>query len=249
MPAPLVSVITVVYNAERLIERTIRSVAAQKGVTFEHIIMDGASKDGTLAKIQSMMNTAMTVYSEADSGIYDAMNKAMNKASGSFIIFMNAGDEFYDDGALECALSGHENADFIYGNTAVVDEQGNVLGDRRLQPPAQLNWRSLQRGMCVSHQSMLVRRSVAEPYNLNYRISADIDWTIRMLKKSDHVVNANGYIAKFLEGGVSSSRRKEGLKERFRIMVKHYGWFTTVFNHAVILMRFVWHRITRSSMT
>jgi glycosyltransferase involved in cell wall biosynthesis len=249
MPAPLVSVITVVYNAERLIERTIRSVAAQKGVTFEHIIMDGASKDHTLAMIHAMSNSVLRVYSESDSGIYDAMNKAMAKATGSFIIFMNAGDEFYDDSALVRAISGNQDADFIYGNTAVVDEKGNVLGDRRLQPPAQLNWRSLQRGMCVSHQSMLVRSSVAESYNLNYRISADIDWTIRMLKKSDHIVNANGYIAKFLEGGLSSSRRKEGLKERFRIMVKHYGWFTTVFNHAIILMRFVWHRITRSSMT
>lgn len=247
--APMCSIITVVYNAEALVARTLRSVASQTFQSYEHWIIDGCSKDNTLQVVEQNKHSRMHVLSERDAGIYDAMNKGLQKASGRFVIFMNAGDEFYDASALERALKGHEDTDFIYGNTAVVDASGAVLGDRRLTPPESLSWRSLQRGMCVSHQSMLVRRELTEPYDLHYRISADVDWTIRMLKKSKRVVNVHGYIARFLEGGVSSSRRNDGLKERFRIFVKHYGLLTAVFNHGIIALRFVVHRITRKSMT
>ncbi len=247
--APLCSIITVVYNAESLIERTIFSVQKQTLQSFEHIIIDGASTDGTLKVVERYASPTRRVYSERDSGIYDAMNKGLNHARGVFIIFMNAGDEFYDENVLHKAIVGNEDVDFIYGETAVVDEKGNVLGDRRLKPPAVLTWKSLQRGMCVSHQSIFVRRELAEPFDLHYKISGDIDWTIRMLRKSKRIVNARCYVSKFLEGGVSASRRKQGLKERFRIMSKHYGIFTTLFNHLVILLRYPLHRLTRKSMT
>jgi glycosyltransferase involved in cell wall biosynthesis len=177
------------------------------------------------------------------------MNKGLQRAKGTFIIFMNAGDEFFDEFVLERALASHRDADFIYGETVVVDEAGNVLGNRRLSPPKVLYWRSLQRGMCVSHQSIFMRRELAEPYNLEYRISGDIDWTIRMLRKSHSIVNAHSTISKFLEGGVSASRRKQGLVERFEIMRKHYGLLTTLLNHVIILLRYPLHKLTRKSMT
>jgi glycosyltransferase involved in cell wall biosynthesis len=247
--SPLCSVITVVYNAEKLVERTLRSVQEQTLQSYEHLIIDGASSDDTLQIVERYKRPGLEVYSERDKGIYDAMNKGMRKARGRFVIFMNAGDEFYDVNVLERALAGNEAADFIYGQTTVVDEQGNVLGDRRLAPPETLTWRSLQLGMCVSHQSIFVRRELVEDYNLNYRISADIDWTIRMLRKSKRIVNAHIHISKFLEGGVSASRRKLGLKERFHIMREHYGLATTLFNHLVILLRYPLQRMTRKSMT
>lgn len=249
MSLPQISVITVVYNGARWIERTMQSVASQRNVVLEHIIMDGASTDGTAAIATQGANDFVRFFSEPDKGIYDAMNKALTKATGDFVIFMNAGDEFYDEQTLQRALQSGEGADFIYGNTAVVDAEGRLMGDRRLSPPAKLNWRSMQYGMCVSHQSMIVRRSLVEPFDLHYRISADIDWTIRMLQKASKIHYANGYIAKFLEGGVSSTRRREGLKERFQIMCKYYGAVRTLFNHFVIAVRFVWHRLTRRSMT
>jgi glycosyltransferase involved in cell wall biosynthesis len=246
---PLCSIITVVYNAESLIERTLRSAAHQTVQDFEHWIIDGASSDGTLKVVERYKHARMHVVSERDKGIYDAMNKGLAHATGKYVIFMNAGDEFYDSHVLERALKQHDGADFIYGETAVVDEAGSILGNRRLSPPAHLNWRSLQRGMCVSHQSIFMRRELAEPYDLSYRISGDIDWTIRMLRNSKSIVNAGGYISKFLEGGVSASRRNQGLKERFHIMRKHYGLFTTLFNHFIILVRYPVHRLTRKSMT
>jgi glycosyltransferase involved in cell wall biosynthesis len=249
LQTPLCSIITVVYNAESLIERTLLSAAHQTVQDFEHWIIDGASTDCTLTVVERYKHARMHVVSERDKGIYDAMNKGLARATGKYVIFMNAGDEFYDNQVLERALTQHDGADFIYGETAVVDDAGNILGNRRLSPPSRLNWRSLQRGMCVSHQSIFMRRELAESYDLNYRISGDIDWTIRMLRKSKSIVNAEGYISKFLEGGVSASRRNQGLKERFHIMCKHYGLIATLFNHFVILLRYPVHRLTRKSMT
>jgi glycosyltransferase involved in cell wall biosynthesis len=249
MQAPVVTVITVVFNGEQFIERTLRSVQAQRGVALEHLIIDGASKDGTMTIIDRMKNASTVVVSERDSGIYDAMNKGLARARGTFIIFMNAGDEFADELALSRAIDGNVNADFIYGNTLVVDDKGAVLGDRRLSPPPQLTWRSFQHGMCVSHQSMLVRRTLALPFDLQYKISADIDWTIRVLKQCRVIVNANAYIARFLEGGVSAARRKEGLKERFRIMQRHYGLIPTLINHLFIALRYPVQWVFRKSMT
>jgi len=246
---PLCSIITVVYNAEELVERTLKSVAEQSLQELEHWIIDGASTDTTLQVVERFRHSRMHVVSERDAGIYDAMNKGLMRATGTFVIFLNAGDEFYDAQVLERALKQNGHADFIYGETAVVDVKGSMLGDRRLKPPAVLTWKSLQRGMCVSHQSIFMRRELAEPYDLHYRISADIDWTIRMLRKSSSSVNAKCYISKFLEGGVSTSRRNQGLRERFQIMRRHYGLLSTLINHVIILLRYPVHRLTRKSMT
>lgn len=247
---PKVSVITVVYNAEKLIERTLLSVLGQSYKNIESLIIDGKSKDQTLAVVAQFKDDRIRVISEADKGIYDAMNKGIKNATGEYIIFINAGDEFYDSATLANILNNQsKNADVYYGNTVVVNEKGEVLGDRRLAPPENLNWQSLQFGMCVSHQSILAKREIAPEYNLSYKISADIDWTIRLLKQAKSIINTHQYVSKFLEGGVSSSRRKQGLKERFAIMRDHYGLARTLMNHAFITLRFVKHLFTKRSMT
>ena len=246
----MLSIITITFQAEAYIERTLQSIAEQgHREAIEFIVIDGASKDSTLDLLKRSPIKIDQLISEKDHGIYDAMNKGLAKASGTFVIFMNAGDEFADEVALSRAMDGNANADFIYGNTLVVDEGGTVLGDRRLSPPPQLTWRSFNHGMCVSHQSMLVRRTLAVPFDLSYKISADIDWTIRVLKQCKDIVNANAYIARFLEGGVSAARRKEGLKERFQIMRRHYGLIPTLFNHLFIALRYPLQRVFRKSMT
>ncbi|MBX7050671.1 MAG: glycosyltransferase [Flavobacteriales bacterium] len=245
---PVVSIITVVYNASAVIDRTMRSVAAQTWPEIEHIIIDGVSKDDTLEKVAQYLHPNLHVFSEPDKGIYDAMNKGIRRATGDYIIFMNAGDEFYSPDVLQKILSMPEG-DFYYGNTMVVDDHGKELGERRLHPPKNLNWKSLQFGMCVSHQSILVKRSICVSYDLNYKISGDIDWTIRVLKNAKNVIDSGIFVSKFLEGGVSTSKRKQGLKERFAILSHHYGIVRTIFNHMFILLRFIWHKLTRNNMT
>ena len=245
---PKISIITVVYNGHSLIERTINSVITQSYMNIEYIIIDGGSSDGTLEIAERYQSKIAVILSGKDNGIYDAMNKGLKIASGEYVLFLNAGDELFADQILEniFALGA---ADVYYGNTAVVSENGRILGDRRLSPPELLTWKSLQYGMCVSHQSFIAKRSLCQSYDLNYSISADIDWVIEVLKKSKVIINTHSYISRFLEGGASNKRMKKALRERFSIMIKHYGFIYTVLNHAYILLRYPFHRLSKRSMT
>ena len=238
-----------VYNAAGLVERTMKSVASQSWTNLQHVVVDGASGDDTLRVVEKFSRPALKVFSEKDKGIYDAMNKGLDLAEGDYVLFLNAGDELFSATTIEDIMRSESGADVYYGNTAVVDNNGLVLGDRRLSPPEYLDWKSLRHGMLVSHQSMLVRSSIAVKYDLQYRISSDIDWTIRVLKNARKVVNTHIYISKFLEGGVSTSQRKRGLKERFSIMKKHYGIASTLWDHGFIAMRFVRHLFTKKNFT
>jgi|1185.fasta_scaffold247092_2 glycosyltransferase involved in cell wall biosynthesis len=246
---PKISIITVVFNAQALIEQTIKSVLEQTYPLIEYIIIDGASTDHTLQIIEPYRSRLAFMLSEKDTGIYDAMNKGLKAATGEYVLFLNAGDLLNDSKVIEMIFNQAANADVYYGNTTIIDSQGNNLGDRRLKPPANLNWKSLRFGMCVSHQSFIAKRSLCEPYDVQYSLSSDIDWVIRILKKSHSMVNVNQTISKFLKGGSSAKGRTKALKERFKIMVIHYGFIPTVFNHIYIVLRFPIHRLFRKSMS
>lgn len=247
--SPKISVITVVYNAVALIERTVKSVAEQDYTGIEYVVVDGGSTDGTLEKLKGYSKYIAVLESGKDNGIYDAMNKGLKLATGDYVLFLNAGDVLDSTDTISKIFAITPDADAYYGNTRVVNENGEVLGDRRLKPPTKLDWKSLQYGMCVSHQSFIVKRLLCDFYNTDYRISADIDWVINALKQCDRVVNTHRYISRFLEGGTSDRRRKKALRERFAIMVKHYGFFNTLLNHFFILLRWPIHKLSRRSMT
>ena len=95
--------------------------------------------------------------------------------------------------------------------------------------------------MSVSHQAIYVRRSLAEPFDRSYHLSADIDWILNVAKKSKKIVNTNQYVAKYLVGGMSKKRHRQSLKERFDIMKKHCGLVRTLFNHLVIAFNLGWY--------
>lgn len=247
---PKISIITVVYNAEYLIERTIESVLSQTYPNIEYIIIDGASTDKTLLVINKYSNKIPLIKSERDKGIYDAMNKGLALSTGEYVLFLNAGDELYEPQTLENIFKSTPFADVYYGNTAVVDMNRNILGDRRLTPPEQLNWMSFKYGMNVSHQSFIAKRSLCEPYDLTYKLAADIDWIIKILKKSKSIYfYHNSYISKFLEGGLTTQKRKLAWEERYAVLAKHYGYLPNIFNHIYIVMRFIIHKFTHKSMT
>jgi glycosyltransferase involved in cell wall biosynthesis len=244
--SPLISVITVVFQAEGLIERTLKSVCGQTlREKIEIVLVDGASKDRTVAMAKPFLQPTDVLISEPDKGIYDAMNKGLHAARGTFVIFINAGDELFEADTLERLLASGTDGDLYYGETALVNDAGEVLGSRRLTPPKQLNRNSLRYGMCVSHQSILARRSLCPDYDTRYRISADIDWTIRLLERCKKTVYTEAFVSKFLLGGVSSARRKQGLIERWNILSHHYGLMGNVLNHGWIALRFLIHRFTK----
>ena len=233
IPGPLISVITVVKNGEEHIGRTIESVIGQTYKQIEYIIIDGKSTDLTLDVIAGFEGVDQLL-SEPDSGLYDAMNKGLKMASGAYVWFLNTGDQIYSKDTVELMVAGLEGLpDIIYGGTMIIDEEQNEIGDRRLKPPAQLTWLSFRQGMVVCHQSFIVKRVGAPEYNLDYRLSADIDWAIRAAKYATQIHNSNMVLSRFLEGGLTEHNIKAGLKERFKIMKGFYGWIPTILRHFV----------------
>lgn len=238
---PRFSIITVTYNAGDLLERTIASVLNQKSFNYEYIIVDGGSKDNTLDVIRRYEPHINRWISEPDTGIYDAMNKALGMVQGEYIHFLNAGDTFNSEEVLSRLEEITESRpDVVYGETAIVDGENRIVAMRRLKAPKQLTWRSFRNGMVVCHQSFLIKRKLAPQYNLRFKLSADFDWCIRGMKEAKRLVHADITIANFLEGGLSSARRKASLKERYEIMCLHYGVLSTAAFHVWFAFRFAW---------
>lgn len=238
---PKFSIITVTYNAENVLEDTIESVITQTYKNVEYIIIDGASTDGTLAIIEKYKER-IRVISEPDKGLYDAMNKGIKLATGDYLCFLNAGDSFHEDDSLQLmvhSIHGSELPDILYGETAIVDNARHFLHMRRLSAPERLNWKRFKQGMLVCHQAFFPRHTLLEPYNLDYRFSADFDWCIRLMKKAHTLHNTHLTIIDYLDEGMTTQNQKASLKERFRIMVKHYGWFSTVAHHAWFVLRLI----------
>lgn len=238
---PLISVITVVYNGEQHIGKTIESVLGQTYKQIEYIIIDGDSTDNTLDVIGGFEGVSLLI-SEPDSGLYDAMNKGLKAASGDYVWFLNTGDQIYSKDTVENMVAGLKGQpDIIYGGTMIIDENQNEIGDRRLRPPEKLTWLSFRKGMVVCHQSLLVRRKLAPQYNLTYLLSSDIDWAIRAAKKAALTHNAGMILSRFLEGGMTEHNIKAGLKERFKIMREFYGLIPTIFRHFIFGIRLFYY--------
>ena len=241
-PHPKFSIITVTYNAEKVLEDTIQSVIFQTYRNVEYIIVDGASKDHTLEIVNKYHNRINKVISEPDKGLYDAMNKGIQLATGDYLCFLNAGDKFHDSETLQKivhTLKGQELPDVIYGETAIVDEEGHFLHMRRLSAPAHLNWKSFKQGMLVCHQAFFANRELAinHLYNLQYRFSADFDWCIRIMKKAKCLHNTRLTLIDYLNEGMTTKNHKASLKERFCIMAKHYGLISTILHHGWFVIR------------
>lgn len=237
---PKFSIITVTYNAGAVLEDTIQSVITQTYRNVEYIIVDGGSKDHTLDIINRYREHIHTLVSEPDKGLYDAMNKGIRLATGDYLCFLNAGDELHEDDTLQLmvhSITGTELPDVLYGETAIVDEEGHFLRMRRLSAPEDLNWKSFKDGMLVCHQAFFPRRELAEPYDLRYRFSADFDWCIRIMKKSHTLHNTHLTLIDYLSGGMTTRNHRASLHERFRIMCRHYGYLSTLARHAWFALR------------
>ncbi len=237
---PKFSIITVTYNAGATLEDTIQSVITQTYRNLEYIIIDGGSKDQTLEIIEQYRPHIHKVVCEPDKGLYDAMNKGIKQATGDYICFLNAGDELHEDDTLLLMVHSITEStlpDVLYGETAIVDEEGHFVRMRRLSAPEHLTWKSFKSGMLVCHQAFFARRDLAEPFDLRYRFSADFDWCIRIMKKSQTLHNTHLTLIDYLNEGMTTRNHKASLKERFRIMCKYYGYIPTVLRHLGFAVR------------
>jgi glycosyltransferase involved in cell wall biosynthesis len=187
MPAPLLSIITSTLNAERELPYTIASLAAQRGASFEWIVQDGASTDGTAALLQRQGGLVTFWASEPDAGIYDAWNKVCARARGEWLLFLGAGDEFVAPDTLasfSAHLSGaHPAHDLVYGKLRHISEHGRRDLDDVGVPWSELAGRwELGRPALPPHQVTFHHRSLfgaERPFDPRFRIAGDSYFMLR----------------------------------------------------------------------
>lgn len=244
--SPLFSIITVTYNAESVIAPTLHSIAVQTCHDYELLIQDGLSSDDTLRIVAEAGIARTLVQKERDNGIYDAMNKAMERATGKYLIFLNAGDAFASPDTLQrIADSATGSPGIIYGQTSLVNSKRQVTGKRHLTAPRQLTYKSFSQGMVVCHQAFVARRDLCTPYDLTYRFSSDYDWCLKVLKKSaKNAYVGDEPIIHFLDdqSGTTARNHKASLKERYRIMCRNFGTVPTMLRH----LKFAARHLTRT---
>jgi glycosyltransferase involved in cell wall biosynthesis len=206
----MISVITAVRNDRKGLETTLRSVSEQSGVTIEHVVVDGDSTDGTQEVIRDWSKTrVLTWLSEPDTGVYDAFNKGLQRASGDVIGFLNAGDVFAAPDVLQSVQEIFEKtpAQVVYADVDITDERSLDRVVRRYSAknfdPSQL-----LRGFMPPHPATYMRRSVVQQvgeYDVSLKIAGDFDWAVRFfLKQNGWASYLPRTLVKMPAGGLSN---------------------------------------------
>lgn len=231
-----VSVVTVTFNCKKDVEKTILSVVNQTFENIEYIIIDGASKDGTLDVISKYEDKIAYFISEPDKGIYDAMNKAIAVATGEWIIFMNAGDTFFSTSTLVEIFKNNKPAKVgvIYGDVNFVYEHcGNII--RSLSGCGEDNAYAE-----VCHQGTLTRLSVMRKYSFDtqYRICADRDSFSRMHNDGVIFYYVPVCIANYIASvGFSATNLRQSKYELKSIVGQHYSLLQKLGFHVKLFVR------------
>ena len=253
-----ITYVTITYQAAKVLQRTLDSVLAQDYPEITHLIIDGASTDGTIDLVNDYIERSnaaenghkVLLMSEPDKGIYDAMNKGLRSLDGDYVCFLNAGD-FLPASDIASTINSRlsilnsQLPSVLYGDTDIVDGEGRFLHHRRLAPPENLTWKSFRHGMLVCHQAFYARTdfAIATPYNQKYRYSADVDWCIRIMKAAAKenvpLLNLHMVVANYTEEGQTTIHHRESLLERYRVMESHYGRLQTFFMHCWFVVRAV----------
>lgn len=214
--SPFFSVVTVCLNDRKGLETTWASLKEQTMDGFEWLVVDGGSKDGTLAFLETINDKRLEFKSGPDRGLYDAMNKGIEMASGVYLIFLNSDDFLASSTVLEEIRAQAEKnglPDFIYGDALEKTESGELLYKRGRSHGA--IWYS----MFTHHQAMVYKACAvgALRYRLDYRIAADYAFTAEVLKKAVNILRLGTPVCVFTQGGISSKSFKRGSSECWRI--------------------------------
>lgn len=212
----LITVITIVRNAENYVERTIESVLNQSYPKIEYLVIDGGSTDSTLAKIGLYKDRLAQVISEPDKGISDAWNKGLRLATGDVIALLNAGDEHAPQAVAQAVSAISAGADITYGDTELVGDDGRVLmfNKGRFHP-----W-FYSRGFGMYHPSCFVHRRVYDKvggFDLTYKYAMDSDWLSRAYMSGAKFRHCNS-LTRMVDGGISVQRRYMAYGEHLHAM-------------------------------
>lgn len=214
-----ISIIVATFNAEEYLFRALHSVMNLDFYDWECIIQDGLSNDKTLeiANYFSSIDGRFRIYSEKDTGIYDALNKAIGKSKGDWIYILGADDELIQDG-LKYLLERSKDFDCVYGDVYIRDNNGkNVAFISK-------DYHVLHTAMCCSHQAIIMRSSLIKKlggFDLQFKISADFELITRAFLSGAKFYQVHKFICYFSSTGTSSSFKFSDLKEQYNIFAKN----------------------------
>lgn len=247
-----ISIVTVTYNCNAIIRETIESVLSQNYVNKEYIIVDGMSSDGTLDIVKEY-NDKLTLISEKDRGIFDAMNKSLLHITGEYVIFINAGDKFVNNHVLEDIFYNKVySADLLYGDHYVQNDLGYIF--RKAEPiylnkPTKADLVYKSQGFC--HQSLFTKSSILKiiQFNLNYPLGADYDTTAKIYNINNSIEYVGIPISVFDDrtGGASHNKLIKIMKERAMMFdyrktlsfyIKVYYWVLVSFVKRLLIIHF-----------
>lgn len=221
-----VSIITVVYNGVKTIEQTILSVLEQTYTNIEYIIIDGQSTDGTQQIVEKYKDSIAYFVSEKDNGIYDAMNKGIERATGDIIGIINS-DDWYVPDAVEKVVHyfNYNGADIVYGKAMNVFQNGR----EQLYPalPLEAIWYQ----MIVPHPTVFVKRVTYQKYgafNLKYKLASDYDLLLKFYVNHLQIGFIDHIMTYFRVGGLSTRMQIECMKEHIAIAT---GYIKTYSDH------------------
>lgn len=212
---PLITVVTVTYNAEKYIEDTIKSVIKQDYLNLEYIIIDGGSQDNTVNLIKKYDEQISHWISEPDNGIYDAMNKAVGLAKGEYINFMNAGDSFFSNSVISTLFEGADlSAGLIYGNTIFYSQNG----EEKLVKAKSLD--ELWKAMIFNHNGLFAKRELLKkfPFDTLYKIVADSKFVIECYLDNQKFEYVNTTVNRYLMDGFSDENSILRTVERWKLV-------------------------------
>jgi glycosyltransferase involved in cell wall biosynthesis len=213
--SPLITVITVNYNNAEALEKTIQSVISQTYSSVEYIVIDGASTDNSIDVIKKYESKITKWVSEKDKGIYHAMNKGVDRASGSWVCFLNCGDIFVNNQIIQQLVDNIQScgADIVYGNI-LVEQQDGTLKERVARKPCNIH------RMHFCHQSAFVKICLLNifPFDEKYKMSADFKFFKECYHDDRKFVHVNFPIVIYDTSGVSNVRRRKGLWENIAVI-------------------------------
>ena len=211
-----ISIITVCYNNEVGLKKTIDSVINQTYNNIEYIIIDGGSKDGTVSLVTEYQKRFPIIFiSEADEGIYDAMNKGVKISSGEWLNFMNAGDTFYSKNSIDQVVPFlKDEFDIIYGNTEIIYKNFKTIKD---EPRPEKLW--LGR---IPHQSSFIKSSTMKKYgyNKNNKIVADLEFFMSVYYNNGKIKKINQTISSFAKDGITEKMGERVIKDAYKTVKK-----------------------------
>lgn len=220
-----VTIITVTYNCENSIAKTIESIINQTYNNIEYLIIDGNSTDNTINIIKKYaeLDSRIKYISETDEGIYDAMNKGISMSSGDILNFINSADLILDKTAIENIVTEftlNKNVELLYSNI--------VAGDNYIKYNNRINKISFIRRKSICHQAMFVKRNIFDKtglYDTKYKIVADRDWFIKCYKNKVTMKHIDKFYIFFDVNGVSSDKKRinQIKNESKEIIIKHFG--------------------------